>query len=542
MNRLASRPGSNPALPPHPHRQGFVLVAVLVFVFLLSMIVASLLFQSAADETAAAASAGSEQAWAAAMSGVAELLRIAPEAGGPELDWQDNPRRFKHQLVFEDGADQWFFTAFTPADPDSLAEIRYGLADTASRLHLPSATIDQLVHIPRITPDLARTLRAATGLPGTLPPATSTPPPDAALPIDPSGTDQPQDPSSPPPPIHNLEDLLALPGLSPALLLGEDLNQNGRLEPAEDANQDGSLDRGLAQFLTLVAITPNASRDGRRRTRLNDPSDPLPDVPLPPAFTNYLAAVRTARVRIDHPAALLDATSRVKGPDGAETEIPSGISRDELPIVLDLFTGSDDTRPEQGLINLNTASATVLATIPGIDEALAASIVSSRTSLSPDRRHTTAWLVQEGTVTPELFRSIAPHLTARSHQFTCRVAGYGLPSGRFRILEVHIDTSSGKPGITQLRDVSRSGFPLILSESDTPSGTSTPTGAWIPFHRRSNDMARNARHAEPASTPALPPRGCPTLPSPLPPSAASALPAPMVFRQRPFTCYPVPNV
>ena len=100
-------------------RRGFVLLAVLVFVLLLSMIVASLLFQTAADESAANASAGSEQAWSAALSGVAELLRLAPQAGGPELDWQDNPQRLKHQLVYEDGADQWYFTVFTPAAPDS---------------------------------------------------------------------------------------------------------------------------------------------------------------------------------------------------------------------------------------------------------------------------------------------------------------------------------------------------------------------------------------------------------------------------------------
>jgi hypothetical protein len=488
-------------------RRGFVLLAVLVFVLLLSMIVASLLFQTAADESAANASAGSEQAWSAALSGVAELLRLAPQAGGPELDWQDNPQRLKHQLVYEDGADQWYFTVFTPAAPDSLAELRYGLDDAASRISLRQTTIDQLAKLPRVTPDLARTLRAATA-----PPTTGSP--VSAVSDGSDGSDgsvrsvgsvgsassAPSEPASPPPPIHTLEDLLQLPGITPALLLGEDLNQNGRLEASEDLNQDGTLDRGLAQYLTLDSFDPDLTREGRRRTRLNDPSDPLPAIDLPPAFTNYLEAVRASKTRIEHPADLLDATSKVKDAQGAEVAIPSGISKDELPLVLEHFTARSSDKPEPGLINLNTASAAVLATIPGIDESLAESIVSSRTSLSPDRRRTTAWLVQEGTVTPEAFKSIAPHLTARSHQFHCRVAGYGLPSGRFRVLEVHIDTSSGRPEVTHLRDVTRLGFPLILSESGDPSATSTPSGASIQYPRGRNSMHTSIRILPPLPT------------------------------------------
>ena len=488
-------PGFRFPSPPPGKRRGFVLLAVLVFVLLLSMIVASLLFQAAADESAANASAGSEQAWSSALSGVAELLRLAPQAGGPELDWQDNPARLKHQLVYEDGADSWYFTVFTPSSQDSLAELRYGLDDDASRINLRQTTIDQLSKLPRLTPELARTLRAATGPSSPLVPSVS------SVPSVPSTQDDPDpSPSFPPPPIHSLEDLLQLPGLSPALLLGEDVNQNGRLEASEDLNQDGNLDRGLIQYLTLDSTDPDRTRKGRRRTRLNDPSDPLPAIDLPPAFTNYLEAVRASKTRIDHPADLLDATSKVKDAQGAEVAIPSGISKDELPLVLEHFTARSSDQPEIGLINVNTAAAAVLATIPGIDESLAESIVSSRTSISPDRRRTIAWLVQEGTVTPELFKSIAPHLTARSHQFHCRVVGYGLPSGRFRVLDVHIDITSGKPEITQLRDVTRLGFPLILSESGAPSTTSTPPGASIQYPRARNRMHTFHRDAAPTPT------------------------------------------
>ena len=472
-----------------------MLLAVLIFVVLLSMVVASLLFQSAADESAANASAGTEQAWAAALSGVAELLRLAPNAGGPEPDWQDDPRRLKHQLVYEDGADRWYFTAFNPASPDSLAEIRYGLDDEASRIQAREATVDQLAKLPRITPELARALRTALAPESAASPAGSpgsdgsdrsvgSDGSDPAAPSDRSVGSVGSDPSegslveSASFPVQTLEDLLQVPGLTPHLLMGEDLNQNGRLDPGEDLNQDGNLDRGLAQYLTLDSADPDLTHDGRPRTRLNDPSDPLPEVELPPAFTNYLGVIRSSKTKLDHAADTLESSVKAKDAQGTEVAMPSGITQEELPLVLDLFTARTAT-DQPGLVNLNTASVTVLAAIPGIDEPLAESIASSRTALTPERRRTTAWLVQEGLVTPEQFRSIAPHLTARSHQFHCRVVGYGLPSGRFRVLDVGIDTTSGRAEITHLRDVTRLGFPLILSDSEDAGGAASPTEASV---------------------------------------------------------------
>lgn len=461
----ASRPG------PLRRAGGFVLFAVLVFVLLLAMVVASLLFQASADESAASASAGSEQAWCAALSGVAELLRVAPTAGGPEPDWQDDPRRFRHQLVYDDGADRWYFTAFHPAPPDSLVELRYGLADAASRLDARQSTEDQLARLPQVTPDLARRIRQAFGEGPTLAaPATSasTNSPDSAADL---AAEIPADPLASvadPAAVESAASLGDAPALTARSLTGEDVNRNGRLDPAEDANANGNLDRGLAEYLTLDAADADRTSEGRPRIQLNNPEAGLPEgINLPPAFTNFLAELRTSKVKLDHPADALDATITVKSPQGVDTPVASGIGADELPLVLEHFTArSADARP--ALVNVNTASAHVLATLPGIDLSLAESIVSTRTALAPDRRKTPAWLLQEGTLTPEQFKAVAPHLTARSYQFECRVAGYGLPSGRFRVLDVAIDTSSGRPVVTRLVDVTRLGFPLLPENSDEP--------------------------------------------------------------------------
>src|SRR5262245_21246819 len=93
---------------------GFVLVAVLTLVLLASMVAVSLLFRLKAENTAEAASAGGEQAWAAAMTGIEEAIRRVSDVAPGVTDWQDDPRLFREQFVFDDGSDRWYFTVWSP--------------------------------------------------------------------------------------------------------------------------------------------------------------------------------------------------------------------------------------------------------------------------------------------------------------------------------------------------------------------------------------------------------------------------------------------
>ena len=63
---------------PTRRERGFVLVAVLTLVLLSSMVAVSLLFRLRAENVAEATSAGAEQAWAAAMTGLEAAT--APQA------------------------------------------------------------------------------------------------------------------------------------------------------------------------------------------------------------------------------------------------------------------------------------------------------------------------------------------------------------------------------------------------------------------------------------------------------------------------------
>lgn len=477
---------------------GFALLAVLVFILLLSMVTVSLLFRSRSEETAASASAAGEQAWLVALSGVQEALRVAAAAQSVG-DWLDNPTAFRERTVFEDGSDIWRFTVFSPGDSESLTEVRFGLTDEAGRVNLNHPGGADLAKIPRLTPALLRALQFATGqsnsattatAPLASEPPASTPaegalPDEPALPSDlaadvfPADTNAPAffltADSRPAGPLTSLEDLLRVPGFTWPLLFGEDANRNGRLDPNEDDgdenfppdNKDGRLDHGMAQYFTVAAYDPERTSAGKLKVDLNNPAEVLPAgvSELPPAFTNYVAALRTAKTKLTHPADVLEASVKVKNEQGQEIEVASGITKEELPRVLDLFA-AEWTGHREGLINVNTASSIVLATLPGVDLTVAESIVSARASLRPEQRQTIAWLLTEGLVDSDSFKRLAPHLTAQSYQFSFHVIGYGLPSGRYRVLEATVDVAGAEPKLTGLRDITRLGIPFKL-QSET---------------------------------------------------------------------------
>ena len=460
-----------------------MLLAVLVFVMLLSMVTVSLLFRSRAEETAASASAGAEQAWAAALSGVEEALHAASAAVPGNETWTDDPAAFRGRLVTEDGADRWYFTIFSPGDSSSPVEIRHGLTDEARRIDLNHIGAADLAKIPRMTPAMAQALRQAVG--------TGADDADPVDPVDPVATNpddvvgraDPGDadvvPATVPTlgvlpvrtagPLTSLDDLLGVPGFSWSLLHGEDSNLNGRLDPNENDgdeqfppdNKDNRLDHGMGQYLTVGSYERSRTRSGRAKIDLNDPSSPLPEAGLPAAFTNYITALRAAKVKLRHPSEVLEASVRSNDEQGKETEIASGITKEELPLVLDLFT-TDAKERREGLVNIGTADALVLATLPGIDPALAETIVSTRGGLGADRRATIAWLFQEGVVDATRFKVIAPHITTGSHQFSFHVIGYGVPSGRYRVLDATIDVAGDVPRVTRLRDITRLGLPFKL--------------------------------------------------------------------------------
>lgn len=462
---------------PQRSSRGFVLIAVLVIILLASMVVVSLMFRLRAENVGGASMASSEQAWAAAMSGVEQVIRTVGVAAPGTTAWQDDPRTFRDHWVADDGAERWYFTVWSAPEEDAVRDMRYGVTDEASKLNINTAHTPDLTRVPRLTPALVQAVRDFVDVDSTArSDGADTEVSDSTLSDATVGSTYAVRNGA----LNTLEELLLVRGFTRSLLYGEDANMNGRLDPNEDDgpetappdNADGKLDLGLSRMVTACSYDLNTDAQGRRRTNINDPKDPMPTGEIPAAITNYIALLREHQIKVGHAAELLEASVKIKDQRGVEADVPSGIGKEELSILLDAFTATSDVQLK-GLINVNTASAQVLATIPEIDPPLAEAIVSARRSISPDRRNTVAWLYREDVVDAARFKAIAPRLTTRSLQYGFNVVGFSSPSGHYRVFQVIVDLGAGKPRVSYLRDISRFGPPFSLqnvSEKEVTGG------------------------------------------------------------------------
>jgi DNA uptake protein ComE-like DNA-binding protein len=448
-------------------------VGVLIVVMLLSMIALSVLFRMRSEETAGATGSTSEQGWATAMSGVREAMRLAPTFQPGDTTWMDAPERFKDRVLYDDGTEEWRWTLYS-ANPEG--GLRFGLTDEASKLNLNSATTSMVSRLPGMKASLTDALLDFL---------------DADDVPRPEGAEQEYYDALPQPyrmhngPLSTVEQLLLVRGFSPSVVLGEDANRNFSLDPNEDDGDerdppddaDGRLQPGLLPLLTVYSREPNSDRNGERRFYLNTPGAQLTETnDLPQAFVAFVSELGTSKSVVLDPAELLDATVTLSGPDGQQRAVPTGIGKDSLGMVLDRFTGSAEAELV-GRINVNTAPASVLQLVPGIDNALAESILSARRNLPAERRNSVAWIHVENLVEAEKFREIAPFLTVRSLQFRFNVVGYGARSGRFRVLEAVIDAASQPARLVYLRDLTRLGLPFPIALESEEGGPPAEAGS-----------------------------------------------------------------
>ena len=473
MKRLRSSPPRSASRP----TPGFVLVGVLIVVMLLSMIALSLMFRMRSEETAGATGSASEQGWATAMSGVREAMRLASAFQPGDTTWMEAPERFKDRVLYDDGGEEWRWTLYS-ANPEG--GIRFGLTDEGSKLNLNAATTSMVSRLPGMKTSLTDALLDFL---------------DADDVPRPEGAEQEYYNALPQPyrihngPLSTVEQLLLVRGFTPAVVLGEDANRNFSLDPNEDDGDereppddaDGRLQPGLLPLLTVYSREPNTDRTGRRRFNLNTPGAALTDTnDLPPAFVAFVSELGASKSVVLDPAELLEATVTLKGPDGQDRAVPTGIGKESLALVLDRFTGSAEAELV-GRINVNTAPASVLQLVPGIDNALAENILSARRNLPAERRSSVAWIHIENLVEADRFREIAPFLTTRSLQYRFNVVGYGARSGKFRVLEAVIDVASPPARLVYLRDLTRLGlpFPIELESEDgsAPSDAGASSGS-----------------------------------------------------------------
>ena len=204
-------------------------------------------------------------------------------------------------------------------------------------------------------------------------------------------------------PFDSVDELMMVYGADPLLIYGEDANQNGILDPNEndgnisppEDNADGRLDVGWVDFLTVFTQAESQQED-----------------------------------------------------DEATTGNAS-----QTPPTSNLIAEEEETLQ----VNVNTATATVLACLPGMDAQKAQQIISARssqTTLGEDISWASEALGDSG------LSETQNYLVGSSYAYSVDVVAVGQNGQGFRRSQFVLDTSGEEPSVVFRKDMDRQGWAL----------------------------------------------------------------------------------
>ena len=324
-------------------------------------------------------------------------------------------------------------------------ELTFNLVDESSKLNLNTVTRDMLEGLLEMTPQLAASIIDWR---------------DENEEMEPDGAeaemygllDDPYECKNGD--FETLEELRLVFDAEYDLLIGEDTNRNGVLDENENDgdesppsdNQDGILDCGLLEYLTVHSREPNKRLDGEDRIDVTDGGSASE---LSSLLEEELGASRAAEIQqavgqTNNITSVLQYLSR------------SGMTYDEALLVEDALTVSEDEYLP-GLVNINTAPAEVLACLPGLDESIADEIVAYRRGLEIEQPGM-AWVLDM--LEDEMIERAGPYLTGRTFQYTADIVAVGRNGRGFRRQQFVFDLTDEEPIVVYRRDLSRLGWPL----------------------------------------------------------------------------------
>lgn len=455
------------ALPDHRCRtlQASVLVSLLWCVAILSVVVIGVLHSALVDlmvvknhgdmiQAHYLALAGVEKAKALLYHDASTRKRAAKNHSG---ELYDAPDQFR-DVPFGRGE----FRVIRQGRRDETGKLLYGISDEESRLNLNSATAEELGKLYGMRPEIAAAILDWR---------------DPDNNVTPGGAEADYYASLQPPylprngPFQTMRELLMVQGVTRELLMGEDANQNGLLDPEEDDgrasfppdNHDGILDAGWSGALTIDSSAENLNAAGQERVNIQSADEKtLSGVRgISPELAKAMVVYRgqnkfqsladllevgavvqqnpsTTQPQNQNPNQRNQRNPRSSQPAQAQntpTLQATGaklVSEDLLMDIADDLTVSDDEQP--GAVNINTASPEVLACLPGMTDELAQAIVSYRKSAGFFAN--IAWLLKVDGITRDIFKQIAPRVCVRSQTFRILSEGKVTSSGARKRLQV----------------------------------------------------------------------------------------------------------
>lgn len=494
-------------------RRGMILPLMLLILALLGVMAASSSFYVYANHSAVQSLAHGLQTRLAAEAGVQKVMLMLRTERANDTAWYDNPEEFHRVIVWtQEGGIEGLGTVDEYADGESVQvyrfsivaddpdddekRVRFGITDESSKLNINTATGEQLSALIGQFATEEMNVDALVDALIDWRDTNKAPMPNGAEAEYYSRLD-------PPYAVKNanydtVEELLLVRGFSGQLLYGEDFDRNGLLSPNEDDgdesfppdNGDGELNVGLYPYLTVYSRDVNTASDNTQRVYIFGDANAIPerlaDYTDDQDKIDFIAAASRGTPRIKSPAGLLlrriekkaksTNTTKDKGKDKSndggqgqaqeETiEVPSPLTLDDMMWVMDRCTTT--VEPELiGLINVNTASPRVLATIPELTDEDIAAIVETRRELEAEEKISIGWIAPILGI--DTFVAVAPRLTARGTRFRVESLGYGDHIGMITRLETVIEMRGPIAQIIYNRDLTTLGtnYPIRYAEGD----------------------------------------------------------------------------
>jgi DNA uptake protein ComE-like DNA-binding protein len=504
---------------PSRARPGFVILAVLIVVVVLSLAAYRFTDLMTAEYRAAARSQDAAQARHAARSGVhyaAAMLSdpgiLYGELGGdPYSDGAFAPQTVRPGDVPRTEA-RFVLVAAVPDGSGGFTQ-RFGcVVDEAGKLNIntliqldPAGQVlyDALMLLPNMTSELADAI--VDWVDGDDDSRDSGAESDYYL-----GLGQPYRAKNGP--LNSLDELLLVRGVTPQVLFGNDRNRNG---VADDDPGGGSLDRGLADYLTVYGRELNVDSQGTLRTNVNE-ADDLPALyeklagRLPQELADFimaykmfsvsttstavptgtvaggtaelnaavsatLSAVPTNRRRLKTLLDLVTARVTLPAAPGAPAGTPQVVVTSPLAdpakfaaMFADLMDKTTTTTNVEltPRVNVNTAPREVLVAL-GMTEEEADAVVTQRDAQTPSDPATLsgAWVVTSGALSQDTFRKLEKYLTGKTMVYRVQSVGYFGRGGPVARVEAVLDTNQGAPRFLYFRD---------LTDLDSPRGFEPP--------------------------------------------------------------------
>lgn len=316
-------------------------------------------------------------------------------------------------------------------------------------------------------------------------------------------------------PLHSVEELLLVRGVTPTLLFGVDSNRNGVVDADEQARFGMGIETpgalGWATYLTVHGAEANKRSDGTPAIKVNQDDlellyEELSEALGDETFASYVTAYRIAGVSSLVSAATgTGATSNTQNAtsppqewsadvlaqmdltggggtninqilDLVDSQVTVGnqtysspfksdpiLMAAYMPLIMDALS-TQDAAVIPGRININECAAELLYGVPILEEETVDAILEARQNASDDpNRQFETWPLVEGIVTIEQMRQLLPLFTGGGDVYRAQIVGYFETKGASHRVEVIMDATTVNPKIVSWRDLSHLGRGFDLS-------------------------------------------------------------------------------